>query len=63
MGLGAVRFLIDRGCSLGFKWAYGPDLEGQGDLVSRRITPVSYLITPITIPIINLLPKSPGPSK
>ena len=33
-------------------------LEGHGDLVSRLITPISKMITPI-IPIINLLSKSP----
>ena len=29
-------------------------LEGNGDLVSRLITPISHMITPM-IPIINLL--------
>ena len=33
-------------------------LEGQGDLVSRIITPITHIVTPI-IPIINLLTKSP----
>ena len=33
-------------------------LEGQGDLVSRRITPISHRITPI-FPITNPLTKSP----
>ena len=33
-------------------------LEGQGDLVSRLITTVSHIVTPI-IPIINPLTKSP----
>ena len=33
-------------------------LEGHGDLVSRLISPISHIITPI-IPIINLLTKSP----
>ena len=32
-------------------------LEGQGDLVSRLITPISHIVTPI-IPIINLVTKS-----
>ena len=33
-------------------------LEGQGDLVSRLITHISHIITPM-IPIINLLIKPP----
>ena len=33
-------------------------LEGQGDLVSRLVTPISHITTPI-IPIISLLTKSP----
>ena len=33
-------------------------LEGQGDLVSRLITPVTHIVT-LIIPIINLLTKSP----
>ena len=33
-------------------------LEGQGDLVSRIITPINHIVTPC-IPIINLLTKSP----
>ena len=33
-------------------------LEGQGDLLSRLITPITHIITPI-IPIINLVIKSP----
>ena len=33
-------------------------LEGHGDLVSRLITPVSHILTPI-VPIIDLLSKSP----
>ena len=41
---------------LGFKLkAY---LEGQGDLVSRLVTPITHIIT-LVIPIINLLIKSP----
>ena len=32
-------------------------LEGHGDLVSRLITPISHIITPI-IPIIDVLTKS-----
>ena len=35
-------------------------LEGQGDLVSRLITPITHIVTTI-IPIINLLTKSPDP--
>ena len=31
-------------------------LEGQGDLVSRLITPITHIVTPI-IPIINLVTK------
>ena len=33
-------------------------LEGQGDLLSRLITPITHIVTPI-IPIINLIIKSP----
>ena len=33
-------------------------LEGQGDLVSRLITPITHVVT-LLIPIINLLTKSP----
>ena len=33
-------------------------LEGQGDLVSRLITPITHIVT-LVIPIINLLTKSP----
>ena len=33
-------------------------LEGQGDLVSRLITPLTHIVSPI-IPIINLVTKSP----
>ena len=33
-------------------------LEGQGDLVSRLITPITHIVT-LFIPIINLLTKSP----
>ena len=36
----------------------GAYLEGHGDLVSRLITPIRHIITPI-IPIVNLLTKSP----
>ena len=35
-------------------------LEGQGDLVSRLITPITQRGT-LVIPIINLLTKSPDP--
>ena len=37
-------------------------LEGQGDLVSRLISPITHIVT-LIIPIINLLTKSPRPSK
>ena len=33
-------------------------LEGQGDLVSRLITPIIHIVNPF-IPIINLVTKSP----
>ena len=33
-------------------------LEGQGDLVSRLVTPITHIVT-LNIPIINLLIKSP----
>ena len=33
-------------------------LEGQGDLVSRLITPITQIVSPF-IPVINLLTKSP----
>ena len=33
-------------------------LEGQGDLVSRLVTPITHIVTEF-IPIINLLTKSP----
>ena len=33
-------------------------LEGQGDLVSRLITPITHIVTPV-IPRINLLTKFP----
>ena len=36
----------------------GGYLEGQGDLVSRLVTPITHIVTPV-IPIINLLTKSP----
>ena len=36
----------------------GWSLEGQGDLVSRLITPITHIVSPF-IPIINLLTKSP----
>ena len=45
-----------RGCDE-FRGAY---LEGQGDLVSRVITPITQIVSPI-IPIINLVTKSPDP--
>ena len=45
-----------------FMLVRGAYLEGQGDLVSRLITPITHIVTPI-IPIINLVTKSPGPSK
>ena len=32
-------------------------LEGQGDLVSRLVTPITHIVTPIIL-IINLLTKS-----
>ena len=35
-----------------------PYLEGQGDLVSVLITPITHIVT-LIIPIINPLPKSP----
>ena len=35
-----------------------PDLEGQGDLVSRLITPITHIVT-LVILIITLLTKSP----
>ena len=35
-----------------------PYLEGQGDEVSRLITPVTQIVT-LVIPIINLLTKAP----
>ena len=35
-----------------------PYLEGQGDLVSRLITPITHIVTPI-IPISNPVTKSP----
>ena len=34
------------------------DLEGQGDLVSRLMTHITHIITPLIL-IINLLTKSP----
>ena len=33
-------------------------LEGQGDLVSRLITPITHIVT-LVIPIIDPLTKSP----
>ena len=33
-------------------------LEGQGDLVSRLIAPITHIVTLLT-PILNLLTKSP----
>ena len=39
-----------------------PYLEGQGDLVSRLITPRTHIVTPF-IPITNLLTKSPWSPK
>ena len=33
-------------------------LEGQGDLVSRLITPITHVVT-LILPMINLLTKSP----
>ena len=33
-------------------------LEGQGDLVSRLLTPLTHIATQLT-PIMNLLTKSP----
>ena len=39
---------------------WGVYLEGQGDLVSRLITPITHVVTPF-IPIINLLTRSPDP--
>ena len=65
-------FVIQRG--LGFriwdlKWSrvralgfIGTYLEGRGNLVSIHITPISPIVTSI-ITVINLLTKSPGPSK
>ena len=35
-------------------------LEGQGDLVSRLITPITHIVA-LIIPIINLVTKSPDP--
>ena len=35
-----------------------PYLEGQGDLISSLITPITHIVTPV-IPIVNLLTKSP----
>ena len=37
---------------------YNTYLEGQGDSVSRLITPIIHIVTPF-IPIINLVTKSP----
>ena len=37
---------------------WGTYLEGQGDLVSRLINPITHRVT-LVIPIINLLTKSP----
>ena len=36
-----------------------PYLEGQGDLISRLITPTTHIVT-LIIPVINLLTKSPS---
>ena len=33
-------------------------LEGQGDLVSRLVTPITHVVT-LVIPLINLVTKSP----
>ena len=37
-----------------------PYLEGQGDLVSSLITPITHIVT-LVIPLINLVTKSPDP--
>ena len=37
---------------------WGVYLEGQGDLVSRLIAPITHIVT-LLIPIITLLTKSP----
>ena len=39
-------------------WVWGSFLEGQADLVSRLITPITHIVF-LLIPIINLLTKSP----
>ena len=36
---------------------WGCYLEGQGDLISRLITPITHIVLPI--PIIDLVTKSP----
>ena len=35
-------------------------MEGQGDLVSRVLTPITHIVT-LVIPLIDLLTKSPDP--
>ena len=36
-------------------------LEGQGDLASRLITPITHIVT-LVILVLTRLPKSPPPS-
>ena len=48
-------------CLIGVKCPLKPSLEGHGDLVSRLITPISQIITPI-IPNIKLLSPHDPPS-
>ena len=48
---------------LGLLWRRGITwfiayLEGQGDLVSRLITPITHIVT-LVLPLINLVTKSP----
>ena len=38
----------------------GPYLEGQGDLVSRLVNPITSTVT-LAIPMIDLLAKPPSP--
>ena len=46
-------------CLIGVKCPLKPSLEGHGDLVSRLITPISQIITPIIPNIILLSPHDP----
>ena len=53
-----ARVVVSGCCDLDAKLPKDAHLEGQADLVSRLIAPITHIVT-LIIPMINLLTKSP----